>query len=62
VALGVTDGVIKAHQIQGLWYEKELAFDASHLKQGKNTLTLTIPAGAINSGVIYDYVRLELNE
>jgi len=25
-------------------------------------LTLTVPAGEVTSGVVYDYLRLELNE
>jgi rhamnogalacturonan endolyase len=32
------------------------------LKAGENTLVLTVPAGPINNGVIYDYLRLELDE
>jgi rhamnogalacturonan endolyase len=56
------DGAIARHSIQGLWYERSLAFDASHLRRGTNVLTLTVPAGPINNGVIYDYVRLELDE
>jgi hypothetical protein len=27
---------------------------------GQNTMTLTIPAGGLTSGIIYDYIRLEL--
>lgn len=56
------DGVITRHAIQGIWYERELSFDASRLEHGANTLTLTIPAGPINNGIVYDYLRLELNE
>ena len=48
--------------IQGIWYERELAFDASLLKAGTNVLKLTIPAGPVTAGVIYDYLRLELDE
>jgi rhamnogalacturonan endolyase len=53
---------ITRHSIRGLWYERELAFDASLLKTGSNVLTLTIPAGPVNNGVIYDCLRLELDE
>jgi rhamnogalacturonan endolyase len=56
------DGAIARHSIQGLWYERELAFDASLLKQGPNVLKLIVPAGPVNNGVIYDYLRLELDE
>ena len=55
------DGVITRHQTQGLWYERQFEFAASMLKTGENILTLTVPAGPINNGVIYDYLRLELD-
>lgn len=48
--------------IAGLWSERDLAFDASLMQAGKNVLTLTIPAGRLTNGIIYDYVRLELDE
>jgi rhamnogalacturonan endolyase len=56
-----SDGVIARHGIQGIWYEREIPFDASLLQAGENKLTLTIPAGPINDGLIYDYLRLELD-
>jgi rhamnogalacturonan endolyase len=48
--------------IQGIWYERDLAFDASLLKPGTNAMTLTLPAGPLGAGVMYDYLRLELVE
>ena len=48
--------------IQGIWYERDLAFDTSMLKNGKNVMTLTVPAGSVSDGVMYDYIRLELDE
>jgi rhamnogalacturonan endolyase len=62
IRLSQPDGVITRHQVQGLWYQREFEFDASMLTQGSNTLMLTVPAGNINSGVVYDYLRLELSE
>jgi rhamnogalacturonan endolyase len=62
VQLGTPEGAISRHQIQGLWYERQFEFAASTLKAGENTLTLTVPAGAVTNGVIYDYLRLELDE
>ncbi|HTB63798.1 MAG TPA: polysaccharide lyase family protein, partial [Opitutales bacterium] len=56
------DGTVGRNQIQGLWFEREIAFPASLLKAGANTITLTIPAGGQTSGVVYDYLRLELDE
>jgi rhamnogalacturonan endolyase len=55
------DGAITRHSIRGLWFEREVPFDAALLRAGENTLTLTVPAGPVNNGVIYDYVRLELD-
>jgi rhamnogalacturonan endolyase len=56
------DSTIVRHNIQGIWFERELSFDASMMKQGTNVMTLTMPPGSLNNGVIYDCVRLELAE
>jgi rhamnogalacturonan endolyase len=56
------DATITRHNIQGIWFERELSFDAKLLKQGTNTITLTIPEGPLNAGIIYDCVRLELDD
>ncbi len=47
---------------KGLWQERTLTFDAAMLKAGENQMTLTVPAGEVTSGVVYDYLRLELKE
>jgi len=47
---------------KSVWQERHLPFDAALLKAGENVLTLTVPAGDLKSGVVYDYLRLELNE
>ena len=62
IRLEAADGVITRHQTQGIWYERQFEFDAALLKPGDNKLTLTVPAGPINNGVVYDYLRLELDE
>jgi rhamnogalacturonan endolyase len=63
IALSTPDSTFgMGNGIQGIWYEREFPFDASMLKAGTNVLTLTVPAGPVNSGVIYDYLRLELDE
>ena len=54
--------VIHRDSDRGFWQEKDVAFDASLLKQGKNVLQLTVPAGPVMNGVQYDYLRLEVNE
>ena len=56
------DGVITRHGSHGIWYETDFRFDARSLKKGWNELTLTVPAGSLNSGILYDYIRLELND
>ncbi len=56
------DGVITRHGSHGIWYEREVRFDAALLKAGSNVLVLTVPAGPVNNGLIYDYLRLELDE
>lgn len=57
-----SDSTVGRNGIQGLWYEREIPFAASLLKAGRNTVTLTVPAGGLTAGIVYDYVRLELDE
>jgi rhamnogalacturonan endolyase len=45
-----------------VWQEQTLKFDAARLKAGTNVLQLTVPAGELTSGGVYDYLRLELDE
>jgi rhamnogalacturonan endolyase len=47
---------------KGVWQERDVTFDASLLKPGENELQITVPAGEVTSGLVYDYLRLELNE
>jgi rhamnogalacturonan endolyase len=56
------DSTIARNGIAGIWYERELAFDASLMKTGPNVMQLIVPAGPVTSGVLYDYLRLELDE
>ena len=58
----VYNATINRDGIGGIWGEHDLVFDASLMKAGKNILGLTVPAGGLTSGVIYDYLRLELDE
>jgi rhamnogalacturonan endolyase len=53
---------IRYNTDKGVWQERTQTFDASLLKPGENEITLTVPAGDIQSGVVYDYLRLELNQ
>ena len=41
--------------------ERDIAFDASLLKPGENVIALTKHARAWTDGVLYDYLRLELD-
>jgi len=56
------NATINRDGIGGTWTERDLAFDASLMKSGENVMKLTIPAGSLTSGIIYDYIRLELDE
>jgi rhamnogalacturonan endolyase len=62
IALPMGDSAIARHGRQGLWYERELTFDAAMLQSGTNVLKIVVPAGPINNGILYDYVRLEIDE
>lgn len=52
---------IRRDGIRGLWFERDVTFDASLMKLGANTIKLTVPAGNAFSGIEYDYLRLELD-
>jgi rhamnogalacturonan endolyase len=56
----VGDGVITRHGSTGIWYERDINFDASLMKKGTNTLKIIVPEGPVNNGLVYDYIRLEL--
>ncbi len=58
----VYNATINRDGIGGYWVDHDLAFDASLMKAGENILKLTIPAGSLTSGILYDYLRLELDE
>jgi rhamnogalacturonan endolyase len=58
----VYNATINRDGIQGAWSEHDVSFPANLLHAGKNDLTLRIPGGNVMSGVIYDYLRLELDE
>jgi rhamnogalacturonan endolyase len=61
IRFGTNDGALTRHQIRGDWREQAATFDASLLKAGENTITLTVPQGSPNDGVIYDTLRLEVD-
>jgi rhamnogalacturonan endolyase len=58
----VYNAVINRDGIGGSWTERDLTFDASLMKAGENNLKLTVPGGGLANGIMYDYIRLELND
>jgi rhamnogalacturonan endolyase len=54
-------GVMHRDGIRGYWCERDVSFDAGLLKKGTNVLQLTNPARSWTEGVLYDYLRLELD-
>jgi rhamnogalacturonan endolyase len=47
---------------RGIWREYAQPFDAALMRAGENQMQLTVPAGDVTSGVVWDYLRLELKE
>ncbi len=58
----VATNALRYNTNKGVWREYTQKFDAALLKPGENEMQLTVPAGELTSGVVYDYLRLELNE
>jgi rhamnogalacturonan endolyase len=48
--------------IRAYWVEKKIAFDARLLKPGTNTIQLLSHANSWSQGVMYDCLRLELDD
>jgi rhamnogalacturonan endolyase len=57
-----TTDTIRYNSDKGLLQERTLKFDASMLKPGENRMTFTVPGGDLQTGVVWDYLRLELDE
>jgi rhamnogalacturonan endolyase len=58
----VATNALRYNTDTGVWRQYAQAFDATLLRAGENQMQLTVPAGELTSGVVYDYLRLELNE
>ena len=58
----VYNATINRDGIGGHWSEHDLVFDAARMRRGTNILALTVPASGLMNGIIYDYLRLELDE
>jgi rhamnogalacturonan endolyase len=58
----VSTNALRYNTNKSVWQELTLKFDAALLKKGGNEMMLTVPAGDVTTGVVYDYLRLELKE
>ncbi len=58
----INTDAIRYNTDKGLWQERTLAFPAGLLHSGENQMTFTVPAGDVSTGIVWDYLRLELNE
>ena len=58
----ISTNALRYNTNKGVWRQYTQPFDAALLKQGANSMTLTVPAGELTTGVAYDYLRLELKE
>ena len=58
----VATNALRYNTNKGIWNQYIQKFDASLLKPGENQMTFTVPAGDVTTGVVWDYLRLELND
>ena len=58
----VATNALRYNTNKGVWNQYVQVFDATCLKRGANTMTFTVPAGDVTTGVVWDYLRLELND
>jgi rhamnogalacturonan endolyase len=58
----VATNAMRYNTDRGIWRDYTLPFNGALLKSGENEMRLTVPAGDVNTGVVWDYLRLELDE
>jgi rhamnogalacturonan endolyase len=58
----ISTNALRYNTDTGVWRQYMQPFDASLLKAGENEMQLTVPAGELTSGVVWDYLCLELAE
>jgi len=58
----IATNALRYNTDRGVWREYALPFDASLMQAGENEMQLTVPAGDLTTGVVYDYLRLEVSE
>jgi rhamnogalacturonan endolyase len=58
----VATNALRYNTNKAVWREYVQKFDGTLLKPGENEMQLTVPGGDLTTGVVYDYLRLELNQ
>ena len=58
----VATNALRYNTDMGIWRDYTQAFDGALLQPGQNQMQLTVPAGDVTTGVVYDYLRLEQKE
>jgi rhamnogalacturonan endolyase len=58
----VATNALRYNTDRGIWREYTQPFDGALLQAGENQMQLTVPAGDVTTGVVYDYLRLELKD
>ena len=58
----VATNALRYNTDKGIWREYAQPFDATLMHSGQNQMQLTVPPGDVTSGVVWDYLRLELKE
>ncbi|MGP8260603.1 MAG: polysaccharide lyase family protein [Acidobacteriaceae bacterium] len=58
----VSTNALRYNTNKGVWNQYIVKFDASLMKAGENEMTFAVPAGDVTTGVVWDYLRLELND
>jgi rhamnogalacturonan endolyase len=58
----IATNALRYNTNKGVWNQYIQPFDASLLKVGENEMTFTVASGDVTTGVVWDYLRLELND
>jgi rhamnogalacturonan endolyase len=58
----VATNALRYNTNKGVWNQYIVKYDATLMKAGENEMTFTVPAGDVTNGVVWDYLRLELND
>jgi rhamnogalacturonan endolyase len=58
----ISTNALRYNTDRGIWRQYLQPFAGALLKAGENEMQFTVPAGPLTSGVVWDYLRLELDE